>query len=139
MGERRSIESAAAVVAAVFVVSACSQARQNVQPVPKLDPARVCIVENAKTRVEFRDGYRRALERKGYEVDVLPEGTPLSACPVTSKYVAHWNWDIVFYLTYAEILVYRNSERIGGAVYTGDKFIDADDKIRELVDLLFRQ
>ena len=63
---------------------------------------------------------------------------------MTSTYTANWGWDLAMYMKYAEIKVYRGVALVGLAVYDAtrgggrpDKFINAENKIRELVDELF--
>jgi hypothetical protein len=61
-----------------------------------------------------------------------------------STYTARWGWDVALYMKYAEIKVYQSATLIGEAVYDAtwgggrlDKFINAENKIREVVEELF--
>lgn len=68
----------------------------------------------------------------------------MTECSLTSTYIARWRWDLALYMAYAKIDVYRDGRPVGQALYDAlmgggrlDKFIDAEQKIRELVDSLF--
>jgi hypothetical protein len=77
-------------------------------------------------------------------VKTLAETATLNDCPTTSTCTANWAWDMALYMRYAEIKVYRSAAFVGEAGYDAtwdggrlDKFISAENKIRELVDELF--
>jgi hypothetical protein len=68
----------------------------------------------------------------------------LNECAITSTYTAHCAWDLALCMRYAEIKVYRNAALVGEAVDDAtwgggrpDKFINAENKIREMVNELF--
>jgi len=124
-------------------LSACS-ITQTVNPVPPLDTNAICIIDNSNARETFRDAYKRALEKKNYVVKVLPTSAVITDCSVSSTYTANWRWDLAMYMAYAEISVFKNGQKAGDAVYSSlsgganmGKFIQAESKINELVDLLF--
>lgn len=117
---------------------------QTVNPVPPLDTNSICIINNDNARETFRDAYKRALENKNYQVKLLPSSAVISDCSVSSTYTANWRWDLAMYMAYAEINVFKNGQKAGDAVYSSlsgsanmGKFIKAEPKINELVDLLF--
>ena len=85
-----------------------------------LEVKQVCIIENPRVRADFLEAYRKALQDKGYQADVIPEGSSLGACPVTSKYVAYWAWDLVLYMTSAQLDVYRDGRPAGRALFRGE-------------------
>jgi len=123
------------------VLSGCA-IRQQVQPAPA-DLREICIVENSGVRAGFVDSLRRTLTERGYRVRMLPSTARLDTCPVTATYSARWNWDLALYMSYAEIRIYRDLQQVGSAVYDAtrgsgnlNKFIDAETKIRELVQQL---
>jgi hypothetical protein len=129
------------------LLAACS-IKQEVKPVMPADlPAarELCVRENPAVRPGFLDAYRRALESKGFAVRMVPATGGITECPLLSTYSASWRWDFTMYMAYAEMAVYRDGQPIGKATYdslTGGgrvdkKFINADDKVRELVDQLF--
>ena len=130
-------------ILSVGLLSGCS-ITQTVNPVPPLDTNSICIINNDNARETFRDAYKRALEKKNYEVKVLPASAVITDCNVSSTYTANWRWDLAMYMAYAEIIVFKNGQKAGDAVYSSlsgganmGKFIHAETKINELVDLLF--
>lgn len=133
----------AAIASAIATLAACTIS-QNVKPVSDLASKEVCVIENPAVRAGFIDAYRRSLAARGFAVRMLPATAGLTACPVTSTYTARWQWDLALYMAYADIRIYGNGKLAGEATYnstTGggnmNKFIDADKKIDELVNLLF--
>lgn len=133
-----------ALLAVVAALSTGCAINQTVKPVERFADKKVCIISNPAVREGFMVSYKQALEAKGYIVQQLPAQASIVECPITSTYVANWRWDLAIYMTYANIKVYNSGKPIGEAIYdakragmnTG-KFIDADKKIRELVDQLF--
>ena len=127
-----------------IVLSGCS-IKQTVRPVAALATnTEICIIANDLVRPSFLDAYRYALKPKGFSTRALDEGSPLDACEVTSTYTANWTWDLATYMRYAELKIYRNAAPAGEAVYDAsaagmrtDKFINAENKVQELVDQLF--
>jgi hypothetical protein len=126
------------------VINGCS-IRQTVKPVELTGQSmEVCVLKNEKVRQGFLDAYTDALKAKSIQVRTLGERASLNECTITSTYAAHWAWDLAMYMKYAEIKVYRSAGLVGEAVYDAtwgggrpDKFINAENKIRELVDELF--
>jgi hypothetical protein len=138
-----------AIFTAIFVlllgvINGCS-IRQTVKPVELSgQPMEICIIKNEKVRPAFLDAYTDALKAKSVKVRTIGESASLNECTMTSTYTAHWGWDLAMYMKYAEIKVYRSPALIGLTVYDAtwgggrpDKFINAENKIRELVDELF--
>lgn len=126
------------------VINGCS-IKQTVKPVELSgQPMEICIIKNEKVRPSFIDAYSNALKAKGVQVRTLGESASLNECTITSTYAAHWAWDLAMYMKYAEIKVYRGVALVGLAVYDAtwgggrpDKFINAENKIHELVDQMF--
>lgn len=131
------MRSALAVLVAAIALSGCGGWEQKVFPVSKLESKQICVIENPKVQSDFLEIYKTALEGKGYQVQVLPESARPSSCPITSRYTANWGWDVIFYLSYAEIIVYNDSKRAGRALYRGKQMMRTETKIKELVDRLF--
>lgn len=132
-----------AIAALITVLSGCA-ITQNVTPVPVAATKAICIVENPPVRAGFLTEYRSALEKRGYTVKVVQKDAAGTDCAMTSTYLARWSWDIALYMSYAEIQVFRDGQQVGSALYDSrsgggrpDKFIKADEKIRELVAQLF--
>lgn len=127
----------------VWSLSGCS-ITQTVNPVTPLDSNLICIINNDNARETFRDAYKLALEKKNYEVKLLASSAVIGDCSVSSTYTANWRWDMAMYMAYAEINVFKNGQKAGDAIYSSlsgganmGKFIKAEPKINELVDLLF--
>jgi hypothetical protein len=117
---------------------------QTVKPVERFADKKVCIIDNPAVREGFLASYKQALESKGYVAQQMPANASIVECAITSTYTANWRWDLAMYMTYANIKVYNTGKPIGEAIYDANraglntgKFINADHKIRELVDQLF--
>jgi hypothetical protein len=124
-------------LAVAGVVAGCASSQVN--PIAKLETKRICIIENPKVRGEFINAYRKALVERGFEIQMLPETAQLDACPVTSRYVAYFWWDMVFYMRNAQIDVYSDAKPAGRATFEagGSRFFSTEDKVKELVTQLF--
>ena len=131
--------SAGAVLAAL-VLSGCASA-----PVVRVSPAvlhgatHVCIIENPRVKSQFLDTYRKVLAAKGYKTDVVPASSGLGVCPVTSKYVAYWNWNFVLYMMAVQLDVYKNGVPEGRATFQarGNTSMSEEEELKALVDKLF--
>jgi hypothetical protein len=130
----------------LLVLAAGCSIRQDVKPVTPAELASkdICVRENTAVRPGFLEAYKQALENKGFNVRVIEPTAGVTACPLLTTYTANWRWDLAMYMAYAEMTVYRDGGEIGKAVYDSlmgggrmDKFIKADEKVRELVDQLF--
>lgn len=118
---------------------------QTVKPIETSPGKEVCIIENPAVRAGFLDTYKQSLMNKGYHPRQLPASSSLTSCSINSTYSANWRWDLALYMAYAEIKVYdEQAQLIGEATYNSrnggaslGKFIDAEKKIRELVNQLF--
>ncbi len=119
--------------------------KQEVKSIKNLDSKEVCIVKNDKVRDTFLETYRSTLEGKNYKVIIKERNSDdLQTCFVKSTYVANWRWDLAMYMAYAKISVFQNDKLIGEALYDSlsgganmGKFINADNKIRELIEELY--
>ena len=128
----------------MFVITGCS-IKQHVEPAEISADAKVCIVENKDVREGFLEQLTKVLD----ENEVIYTVTDLESareCEWKLTYVGRWSWDMALYMSYAEIRVYRLGVLDGEAVYDStmgggrpDKFIDAEPKIRELVEELMLQ
>ncbi|MBV7538871.1 hypothetical protein KW842_24155 [Duganella sp. sic0402] len=133
-----------ALLAVVAALSTGCAINQKVKPAERFADKKICIISNPAVRDGFMVSFKQALETKGYVAQPLPATASIVDCQVTSTYTANWRWDLAMYMSYADIKVYNGGKVIGEANYdatrggmnTG-KFIDADKKIRELVDQLF--
>jgi hypothetical protein len=130
------------VIASVMLLTACSIS-QKIDPVAIPKEGELCIIKNPEVRDGFLYQYESALSSKGIPYVVVSKNSVPKTCEWTSTYIAHWSWDLALYMSYAEIKVFHKGRLDGQAIYdsTGgganlNKFIDAETKIRELVDEL---
>jgi hypothetical protein len=138
-----SVYRVVAFILSLVVIGGCT-ITQTVEPVGQLATNQVCIVENPPVREGFLVELQSSLRSKGADVQMLDANSSATSCPVVVTYLARWSWDLTIYMSYAEIIVYQNGAVSGKAVYDAtkgsgrmDKFVDAEPKIRELVDQLF--
>ena len=131
-----------AALAMSLLLSACST--QRVAPITRLDEKRICIVQAShdmgRGAATFAEAYRSALAARGYQAEILPSSAMPWACPVTSRYMAGWNWDgPIRYLAYAELRVYEKGKEVGRARFDSrfSRLISAENEIRAMVDELF--
>ena len=131
------------LVVGVVLLCGCS-ITQKVTPVSGPGIEEVCIVENPKVRASFLEVYKNALAEKGLNVRIAEPDNAVPECTVISTYRANWSWDLRLYMSYAEIKVFKGNELIGIAEYDAtkggantNKFINAEAKVKELVDKLF--
>lgn len=133
-----------AVGALALVAVGCGSIQERVDPVAKVAEKRICVQINSQARDTFLVSYQTALERKGFTVVIVPELETPKGCPLISTYKAAWQWSgLTVSMTYADILVHKDGQLAGRAMYnatssrTLEKMINADSKIAELVDKLF--
>jgi len=132
------------VIGAAILVGACS-ITQNIEPAQISRGSELCIIENPDVREGFLKEFKSTLSSKGIAHRVVSEASVPAACEWTSTYVARWTWDISLYMSYAEIKVFHNGSLDGEAIYDStrgganmSKFIDAEPKIRELINELMK-
>lgn len=133
-----------ALIIAASLLSACS-ITQNVEPAQLVSQQKLCIIENPNVREGFLNEYRAALTDKGIPHQVVNARTVPETCEWTSTYTASWNWDLALYMSYADIKVFHRGRLDGEAIYDSrrgggnmGKFIDAEEKVRELVNELIQ-
>jgi hypothetical protein len=106
----------------IFFVSGC--AITNIaEPAVELKPYQgtICLIENPAVRAEFIESYKSLLVKKGFTPELIPAGSALNSCEVTSTYIGKWSWDFVAYMATAEIKVYKNGALIGEATYASPR------------------
>jgi hypothetical protein len=130
------------LLAVVLLLQGCS-IKQNITPVTETGMTDITIIENPAVKTPFRDAITAALEEHGITTQLGPAGSMPEDHPYALTYTANWTWDMALYLVYAEINVYKQGDEIGKAVYdaTGggyrmDKFINAEEKVHEMVGQL---
>lgn len=138
--KRRSMQACAAMVLAVALLGACAERQHlvRVSPVAMQEQSRVCIIENPAVKFDFLGLYRGSLQDAGFSPEVVPPGSPLGACPVTTKFVAYWRWDFVMYLQSVRLDVYRDGRPAGSAAFQArSSSVDAAAAVRDLTRQLF--
>lgn len=126
-------------------LSACS-IKQKIDPIEVTSSTEVCIVENKDVREGFLKEFEKVLQQKQIKYRIVQELDAQNGCEWTSTYTANWAWDLALYMVYAEIKVFYQGKLDGEAIYDArmgganmNKFIDAEPKIRELVEQLIQQ
>jgi hypothetical protein len=116
-----------------------------VSPVTVPNIASVCIHRNVQVFMsEFVDEVKSQLEAKGMKVHIYDGDMP-AECNYKLEYTANWKWDLAMYLSYANLRVFDNENRLlGEATYDArfgggrpDKFGHTAEKLRPLLDRLF--
>jgi hypothetical protein len=141
---RRYIEISPVVLMAFVVLLEGCTIQQTVTPVRDVKIAEIAIIDNPRVRGSFGSVLQSAVEEQGLTTQVAPSTSSPTDYPYALTYTANWKWDMALYMSYAQITVYEKGKVIGKAVYDstgGDanlgKFINAEDKVRELVGALF--
>jgi len=131
-------------ITSIVLLSACS-ITQNIEPAEISRGSELCIIENPDVREGFLKEYQSVLTSKSIPHKLVSENSVPRSCEWTSTYVARWTWDLSLYMSYAEIKVFHNGSLDGEAKYDStkgganmSKFIDAEPKIRELVNELMQ-
>jgi len=126
-------------------LSACS-IKQKIDPIEVTSSTEVCIVENKDVREGFLKEFEKVLQQKQIKYRIVQELDAQNGCEWTATYTANWAWDLALYMVYAEIKVFYQGKLDGEAIYDArmgganmNKFIDAEPKIRELVEQLIQQ
>lgn len=126
---------------ALLALTGCGSIQQSVDPVRLSPEDTICIVENPDVRAGFLETFEATLNLMKVPYQVVSERALPEKCEWTATYIGKWRWDIKLYMTYAEIKVYYNGGLRGQVVYDStnaglntNKFIDAEPKIREMVE-----
>jgi hypothetical protein len=133
------------VLAALVLASGCS-IKQTVTPAVMSSemPPEICLIPAEGLRAGFNTTYDALLKKKGFQTRQIPSGSSPSSCRLSTTYIGTWSWDLALYMSYADIRVFEDGKQVGRAEYDSrhgggrfDKFIDAEEKITEMTDLLF--
>lgn len=133
------------IVLVILSATGCSIV-QDVQQIDTLPSTEVCVIEDSAVRAGVLSTIRDELLELGCQEQLLPSSASRTACPVTLSYTARWSWDMALYMYYAQLRVFNaQGHQIGEAVYDAskggfrlfDKFVNSEEKIRELVGELF--
>lgn len=134
----------AALAVLTFFLSACS-ITQEIEPAEISKGKELCIIENTDVREGFLTEFKSVLAGRGIANRVVNASSVPADCEWTATYTANWMWDLAIYMAYAEIKIFHNGSLDGQAQYDSrraganmGKFIDAEEKIRELVNELMQ-
>lgn len=132
------------IILLAMAAAACGPVLHEVDPVQMAEDGELCIIENPDVRESFLESYKEALAAKGIAYKVVSAKRSKGGCEWTSTYVARWKFDLASFMAYTDIKVFHQGNLQGGAKYDSSKnaadaeeFIDAEEKIQELVDQLF--
>jgi hypothetical protein len=127
----------------VAATSACA-IRQEAMPVMLTAGEDICVVHNAAVRNTVEPVIIDALQQKGFSPRVVQAPVDAS-CTNKLEYTAKWSWDITTYMSKANLSFYQAGTKTGEAVYDSktagglnmSKWVNAEEKLREMVDELF--
>ena len=123
-------------------LSACA-IKQNVVPVSLTSGEEICVVHDGTVRDTVEPVIVSALRDQGYGVRVVTDFND-PTCTNKLTYWAKWSWDVTIYMSVAELKYFQLGAKTGEATYDSrsgganmGKFIDAETKLREMIDELF--
>lgn len=145
-------------IAAVFGLAGCS-ITQEVSPL-STPVQQVCIVEHEAVREGVLTALQEAFAAHRASTRVIPgtytlqhkqlnptwQAADASGCDALAFYTANWTWDLAIYMVFANIWMTPpdGSVKLAQATYDAtagggrmDKFIDAREKILELVNQMY--
>ena len=106
----------------------------------------VYIVEHPATRSNFLDVMKDWLFERGYKVEILAPYSQTSEYDWALTYSGKWSWDLVIYLSDAEIRAYHNGILAGKVEFdvagkswniNPVKYGSAEKRIKEMLNRLF--
>jgi hypothetical protein len=128
---------------AALLISSCA-INQSVNSTTVPADATLCVIEDPAVREGFLAELTKILDEKGIRNKVVNRHEALE-CEWTMTYLGRWTWDFTIYMAYAEIRIFQNGQPRGEVVYDAsrgafnfNKFIDAEPKIREMVEELLK-
>lgn len=110
------------------------------------DSKKICIIQRDDIKSEFLLTYKKLLEEKGFEVEVIPHGSPMNTCKVISKYSARWSTNYSTYLSGIAISVYKDGKQISSTSFNltpnlmnpVQEFLPStEEKIKGMIEVLF--
>jgi len=144
------------IVLLALLLGGCVTATQQSIPFEGQKPKEVCIVRHEAVRPEALETIQAGFQKNGIANRIV-DGTyeqknqkwypkwnaeEIRGCDAIGFYVANWRWDLASYMAFANIWMTTPDGQhvIGQASYDAmrvagtSKFIDAADKLLELVD-----
>ncbi|MEY4720233.1 MAG: hypothetical protein RL563_2851 [Pseudomonadota bacterium] len=131
------------IILFALIFTGCS-IKNTVIPVEK-QLSELCIKNNKKVLMEgFLPELIKQIEQNNIKTVLIEEFDKVS-CPNSMEYTANWRWDLVMYLTYAELRVYESDTLLGKGIYDAtwggarlDKFGKTENKLKPITDELFK-
>jgi hypothetical protein len=127
-----------------LILPACTIV-QEIEPSKIQSGNELCLIENSKVRESFLIEFKQILDERNILHRVVSETDIPRSCEWTATYTANWRWDLALYLAYVEIKIFHLGNLDGKVTYDStrgggnmSKFIDAETKIRELVNELLQ-
>jgi hypothetical protein len=132
-------------------------AKQKITHFNDIVPQKICIAKHEAVKDSFltalQEGFsnhnidtrvvRGVYEKKGNMYYPQIDTSELIGCDAITFYAANWSWDLAMYMSYANIWVtdIGMTQKIAQAHYQTrggpDKFINARNKVLELVDQMY--
>jgi len=131
----------------ILLLQGCS-IHQNVVPVQGETIDEICVIDNPKVRESFRKALTEKIQENNIKARVISEDSKEEAlsCQYTMEYTANWAWDLALYLVYVKIELFKEGNLVGEAIYDArrgggrmDKFINAENKIEELIKKMLKR
>jgi len=132
---------------AVSTMLGCTAIHVEALPASALRSPHICIERNpAVTLADFLDVIREECHRHGVSTEVYEESLPPS-CETRMTYTARRSWDIVTYLSKAELWLWQGDRRVayaeyhlrGGGGYALTKYQKTATKMRPVMDQLLKE
>lgn len=148
-----SLKKLTITVAVASLLSGCA-AKQEITQFNGKIPSQMCIAKHSAVKEGVLVALQKGLNSHGIKTSVIngsyiekhgmwqPNVNPEEAknCGAVVFYSARWSWDLATYMSFANIWVTDNTlnNKVAQATYISrhglDKFINAENKILELVD-----
>lgn len=108
---------------------------------------KVCVIHNPLVAMKnFDQAVVNSFSKHGVQAIVYPTAKDASVCETTMNYTALRSWDLVPYMTYAELNLLKNDQPVSQAIFrlranggiAPSKWRSTESKINLLVDRLLK-
>ena len=128
----------------IIVVTSTGCIKTHITPIEAKKIGLICIRDNPISfREDFLSLIRDEFRKNLIKTRLLEHGQDEKECFCIMEYTASWEWDRIFYLSYAKIEVYKNDLLIGSAEYDATnagyaftKYIKDEIIISQLIEAL---
>lgn len=137
-----------AALMVLVLCSGCYSLRYSLNDSVRLSEAeKIVVVRNPAVRAGFLDAIEKCLSDKGFVVEVVEPSAEIKDYKYALKYNAIWAWDLLLYLSDAEIRVYENGEQASEATFkvplgysnmNPAKYGSAEKKVCKMIDDIFK-